>query len=139
MLREPTKPLPWQIVVLWSCEKPPPPSGKWPQSSVPLTIVQGSRKVRGAGGGKDLGHGQGSGTATPRHRPVLRPPQLSQRFFPFEAIQTDAVLSLDEDTSLSTSEVRPRPRAPRVLGWAVPMSLRPAGAAVIPSRRSLWR
>ncbi|NXO74389.1 EXT1C protein, partial [Phainopepla nitens] len=63
-----------QIVVLWSCEKPPPPSGKWPQSSVPLTIIQGRRK-------------------------------LSDRFFPFEAIQTDAVLSLDEDTSLSTSEV----------------------------------
>ncbi|NWY93588.1 EXT1C protein, partial [Loxia curvirostra] len=63
-----------QIVVLWSCEKPPPPSGKWPQSSVPLTIIQGRRK-------------------------------LSDRFFPFGAIQTDAVLSLDEDTSLSTSEV----------------------------------
>ncbi|XP_030917891.1 exostosin-like 1 [Geospiza fortis] len=63
-----------QIVVLWSCEKPPPPSGKWPQSSVPLTIIQGRRK-------------------------------LSDRFFPFGAIQTDAVLSLDEDTALSTSEV----------------------------------
>ncbi|XP_064587795.1 exostosin-like 1 [Zonotrichia leucophrys gambelii] len=63
-----------QIVVLWSCEKPPPPSGKWPQSSVPMTIIQGRRK-------------------------------LSDRFFPFEAIQTDAVLSLDEDTALSTSEV----------------------------------
>ncbi|XP_048183239.1 exostosin-like 1 isoform X2 [Corvus hawaiiensis] len=63
-----------QIVVLWSCEKPPPPSGKWPQTTVPLTIIQGRR-------------------------------QLSDRFFPFEAIQTDAVLSLDEDTSLSTSEV----------------------------------
>ncbi|NXF21826.1 EXT1C protein, partial [Rhodinocichla rosea] len=63
-----------QIVVLWSCEKPPPPSGKWPQSSVPLTIIQGRRK-------------------------------LSDRFFPFGAIQTDAVLSLDEDTTLSTSEV----------------------------------
>ncbi|OWK54110.1 Exostosin-1c [Lonchura striata] len=35
----------------------------------------------------------------------LLPPQLSDRFFPFGAIQTDAVLSLDEDTSLSTSEV----------------------------------
>ncbi|NWZ72665.1 EXT1C protein, partial [Acrocephalus arundinaceus] len=34
-----------QIVVLWSCEKPPPPSGKWPQSAVPLTIVQGRGKV----------------------------------------------------------------------------------------------
>ncbi|XP_077045779.1 exostosin-like 1 isoform X1 [Agelaius phoeniceus] len=63
-----------QIVILWSCEKPPPPSGKWPQSSVPLTIIQGRRK-------------------------------LSDRFFPFGAIQTDAVLSLDEDTTLSTSEV----------------------------------
>uniref|UniRef100_A0A8D2QMV1 Exostosin GT47 domain-containing protein n=1 Tax=Zosterops lateralis melanops TaxID=1220523 RepID=A0A8D2QMV1_ZOSLA len=42
----------------------------------------------------------------PPHSPTrVLPPQLSDRFFPFEAIQTDAVLSLDEDTSLSTSEV----------------------------------
>ncbi|NXV96672.1 EXT1C protein, partial [Calonectris borealis] len=68
-----------QILVLWSCEKPPPPSGKWPQTAVPLTIIQGGRKVRGAG--------------------------LSDRFFPYAAIRTDAVLSLDEHTSLSTSEV----------------------------------
>ncbi|XP_009469198.1 PREDICTED: exostosin-like 1 [Nipponia nippon] len=63
-----------EILVLWSCEKPPPPSGKWPQTTVPLTIIQGRRK-------------------------------LSDRFFPYAAIQTDAVLSLDEHTSLSTSEV----------------------------------
>ncbi|NXX52064.1 EXT1C protein, partial [Scopus umbretta] len=63
-----------QILVLWSCEKPPPPSGKWPRTTVPLTIIQGRRR-------------------------------LSDRFFPYAAIQTDAVLSLDEDTSLSTSEV----------------------------------
>uniref|UniRef100_A0A8C8AFY9 Exostosin-1c n=1 Tax=Otus sunia TaxID=257818 RepID=A0A8C8AFY9_9STRI len=63
-----------QIVVLWSCEKPPPPSEKWPQSTVPVTIIQGREK-------------------------------LSDRFFPYAAIQTDAVLSLDEHTSLSTSEV----------------------------------
>ncbi|KAF1429013.1 Exostosin-1c, partial [Spheniscus humboldti] len=63
-----------QILVLWSCEKPPPPSRKWPQTAVPLTIIQGRRK-------------------------------LSDRFFPYTAIQTDAVLSLDEHTSLSTSEV----------------------------------
>ncbi|NXF50453.1 EXT1C protein, partial [Oceanites oceanicus] len=63
-----------QILVLWSCEKPPPPSGKWPQTAVPLTVIQGRRK-------------------------------LSDRFFPYTAIQTDAVLSLDEHTSLSTSEV----------------------------------
>ncbi|NXN05159.1 EXT1C protein, partial [Sylvia borin] len=61
-----------QIVVLWSCEKPPPPSGKWPPTPQPHCVLL---------------------------------PQLSHRFFPFEAIQTDAVLSLDEDTSLSTSEV----------------------------------
>ncbi|NXW34087.1 EXT1C protein, partial [Phaetusa simplex] len=67
-------PPPLQILVLWSCEKPPPPSGKWPQTTVPLTIIQGRGK-------------------------------LSDRFFPYVAIQTDAVLSLDEHTSLSTSEV----------------------------------
>ncbi|XP_008941837.1 PREDICTED: exostosin-like 1, partial [Merops nubicus] len=33
-----------QILVLWSCEKPPPPSGKWPQTTVPLTIIQGTGK-----------------------------------------------------------------------------------------------
>ncbi|NWZ87124.1 EXT1C protein, partial [Poecile atricapillus] len=92
-----------QIVVLWSCEKAPPPSGKWPQSTVPLTIIQGRRKVRGEGPGTRAG----SRSSRPRAQPHLcvLPPQLSERFFPFEAIQTDAVLSLDEDTSLSTSEV----------------------------------
>uniref|UniRef100_A0A8C3SB48 Exostosin GT47 domain-containing protein n=1 Tax=Chelydra serpentina TaxID=8475 RepID=A0A8C3SB48_CHESE len=64
-----------QILVLWSCEKPPPPRGRWPQTAVPLTVIHGRRKV-------------------------------SDRFFPYSAIGTDAVLSLDEHTSLSTSEVR---------------------------------
>uniref|UniRef100_A0A8D2NSC9 Exostosin GT47 domain-containing protein n=1 Tax=Zosterops lateralis melanops TaxID=1220523 RepID=A0A8D2NSC9_ZOSLA len=54
-----------QIVVLWSCEKPPPPSGKWPQSAVPLTIIQGRRKVRGAGGR------QGSGTGSWNSHPIV--------------------------------------------------------------------
>ncbi|XP_064028841.1 exostosin-like 1 [Pogoniulus pusillus] len=63
-----------QILVLWSCEEPPPPSGRWPQTTVPLTIIRGRGK-------------------------------LSDRFFPYAAIQTDAVLSLDEHSSLSTSEV----------------------------------
>ncbi|NXX74756.1 EXT1C protein, partial [Urocolius indicus] len=62
-----------QILVLWNWEKPP-PRGQWPQTTVPLTIVQGRGK-------------------------------LSDRFFPYEAIQTDAVLSLDEHIHLSTSEV----------------------------------
>ncbi|XP_033925190.1 exostosin-like 1 isoform X8 [Melopsittacus undulatus] len=63
-----------QILVLWSSEKPSPPRGKWPQTTVPLTVIQGRSKV-------------------------------SDRFFPYAAIQTDAVLSLDEHMSLSTSEV----------------------------------
>ncbi|XP_068773724.1 exostosin-like 1 isoform X2 [Struthio camelus] len=63
-----------QILVLWSCEKPPPPRGKWPRTAVPLTVIRGRTK-------------------------------LSDRFFPYPAIQTDAVLSLDEGSSLSTSEV----------------------------------
>ncbi|XP_054855225.1 exostosin-like 1 isoform X2 [Eublepharis macularius] len=63
-----------QIVVLWSCEKPPPLSSKWPQVAVPLTIIHSSGRV-------------------------------SDRFLPYSAIETDAVLSLDEHTSLSTGEV----------------------------------
>ncbi|NXG48110.1 EXT1C protein, partial [Psilopogon haemacephalus] len=63
-----------QILVLWSCKEPPPPSGRWPQTTVPLTIIQGKRK-------------------------------LSDRFLPYAAIGTDAVLSLDEHSSISTSEV----------------------------------
>uniref|UniRef100_A0A8B9IFG0 EXT1C protein n=1 Tax=Anser cygnoides TaxID=8845 RepID=A0A8B9IFG0_ANSCY len=65
---------PLQILVLWNCEKPPPPTEKWPQIAVPLTVIEGRRK-------------------------------LSDRFFPYAAIRTDAVLSLDEHSSLSTSEV----------------------------------
>ncbi|KFV75128.1 Exostosin-1c, partial [Dryobates pubescens] len=63
-----------QILVLWSCHQPPPPRGRWPQTTVPLTVIQGRGK-------------------------------LSGRFLPYAAIQTDAVLSLDEHCSLSTSEV----------------------------------
>uniref|UniRef100_A0A8D2JE15 Exostosin-like 1 n=1 Tax=Varanus komodoensis TaxID=61221 RepID=A0A8D2JE15_VARKO len=63
-----------QVVILWSCEKPLPQSSTWPESTVPLIVIQGSSRV-------------------------------SDRFLPYSAIGTDAVLSLDEHTSLSTSEV----------------------------------
>uniref|UniRef100_A0A672FTM2 Exostosin-1-like n=1 Tax=Salarias fasciatus TaxID=181472 RepID=A0A672FTM2_SALFA len=65
-----------QIVVLWNCDKPLPPRSKWPSTSVPLTVIQGQTKV-----------GPGD------------------RFYPHDAIQTDGVLSLDEDSVLSTNEV----------------------------------
>uniref|UniRef100_A0A8D1JA74 Exostosin-like 1 n=1 Tax=Sus scrofa TaxID=9823 RepID=A0A8D1JA74_PIG len=61
-----------QILVLWSSEKPPPP--RLPETAVPLTVIDGPRKVSG-------------------------------RFFPYSAINTDAILSLDAHSSLSTSEV----------------------------------
>ncbi|KAF0875641.1 exostosin-like 1 isoform X1 [Crocuta crocuta] len=61
-----------QILVLWSSEKPPPP--RWPQTAVPLIVMDGQRKV-------------------------------SDRFVPHRAISTDAILSLDAHSSLTTSEV----------------------------------
>ncbi|XP_012889115.1 PREDICTED: exostosin-like 1 [Dipodomys ordii] len=61
-----------QIVVLWSSERPLPP--RWPESAVPLTVIEGRRKA-------------------------------SDRFFPYRAISTNAILSLDSYISLSTSEV----------------------------------
>ncbi|XP_024912714.1 exostosin-1a-like isoform X1 [Cynoglossus semilaevis] len=64
-----------QIVVLWNCEKPLPPRNKWPSTSVPLTVIEGQAKT------------------------------MSSRFYPHDAVTTDAVLSLDEDSVLSTNEV----------------------------------
>ncbi|KAF7694465.1 exostosin-1 [Silurus meridionalis] len=64
-----------QIVVLWNCDKPSPPKSKWPSISVPLTVIEEERKT------------------------------MSRRFFPHDVIGTDAVLSLDEDSVLSTNEV----------------------------------
>uniref|UniRef100_A0A3Q3X4A8 Exostosin glycosyltransferase 1 n=1 Tax=Mola mola TaxID=94237 RepID=A0A3Q3X4A8_MOLML len=64
-----------QIVVLWNCDKPLPPRNKWPSTSVPLTVIEGLTKT------------------------------MSSRFFPHEVILTDAILSLDEDSVLSTNEV----------------------------------
>ncbi|XP_034756641.1 exostosin-1a-like [Etheostoma cragini] len=64
-----------QIVVLWNCDKPLPPGNRWPSTSVPLTVVEGQTKT------------------------------MSSRFFPHDVILTDAVLSLDEDSVLSTNEV----------------------------------
>ncbi|XP_030050982.1 exostosin-1-like [Microcaecilia unicolor] len=64
-----------QIVVLWNCEKPLPPKNKWPSTPVPLNVIEGENKM------------------------------MSSRFFPYDMIQTDAVLSLDEDSVLSTNEV----------------------------------
>ncbi|XP_029023379.1 exostosin-1b [Betta splendens] len=64
-----------QIIVLWNCDKPLPAKHRWPATSVPVIVIEGENKV------------------------------MSSRFLPYETIATDAVLSLDEDTVLSTTEV----------------------------------
>ncbi|MBN3271352.1 EXT1C protein, partial [Polyodon spathula] len=63
-----------QIIIVWNSEKPTPPRSRWPETPVPLSIVEGKRKT-------------------------------SSRYLPYSDITTDAVLSLDEDTVLLTSEV----------------------------------
>ncbi|XP_053103379.1 exostosin-1 [Hemicordylus capensis] len=64
-----------QIIVLWNCDKPLPAKHRWPATAVPVIVIEGESKV------------------------------MSSRFLPYENIVTDAVLSLDEDTVLSTTEV----------------------------------
>ncbi|KAL8181679.1 UNVERIFIED_CONTAM: Exostosin-1 [Gekko kuhli] len=63
-----------QIIVLWNCDKPLPAKHRWPATAVPVIVIEGESKV------------------------------MSSRFLPYENIVTDAVLSLDEDTVLSTTE-----------------------------------
>ncbi|XP_030409599.1 exostosin-1 [Gopherus evgoodei] len=64
-----------QIIVLWNCDKPLPAKHRWPVTPVPVIVIEGESKV------------------------------MSSRFLPYDNIVTDAVLSLDEDTVLSTTEV----------------------------------
>uniref|UniRef100_A0A8C1YPY5 Exostosin glycosyltransferase 1a n=1 Tax=Cyprinus carpio TaxID=7962 RepID=A0A8C1YPY5_CYPCA len=64
-----------QIIVLWNCDKPLPAKHRWPATSVPVIVIEGESKV------------------------------MSSRFLPYDNIRTDAILSLDEDTVLSTTEV----------------------------------
>ncbi|MBN3302918.1 EXT1A protein, partial [Amia calva] len=87
-----------QIIVLWNCDKPLPLKNKWPSTVVPITVIEGERKV-----GKLL-------VLDPSHNghnfsPCLFPQTMNGRFFPYDVILTDAILSLDEDTVLSTNEV----------------------------------
>uniref|UniRef100_A0A8C4RX18 Exostosin-1-like n=1 Tax=Erpetoichthys calabaricus TaxID=27687 RepID=A0A8C4RX18_ERPCA len=64
-----------QIILLWNCDKPLPLKNKWPSTLVPIIFIDGMSKA------------------------------MNSRFVPYGIIQTDAVLSLDEDTVLSTNEI----------------------------------
>uniref|UniRef100_A0A3B3DNX2 Exostosin glycosyltransferase 1a n=1 Tax=Oryzias melastigma TaxID=30732 RepID=A0A3B3DNX2_ORYME len=64
-----------QVIVLWNSDKPLPAKHRWPVTSAPVSVIEGESKV------------------------------INSRFLPYNTIPTDAVLSLDEDTVLSTTEV----------------------------------
>uniref|UniRef100_A0A3P9H835 Exostosin-1a n=1 Tax=Oryzias latipes TaxID=8090 RepID=A0A3P9H835_ORYLA len=64
-----------QVIVLWNSDKPLPAKHRWPVTSAPISVIEGESKV------------------------------INGRFLPYNTIPTDAVLSLDEDTVLSTTEV----------------------------------
>ncbi|XP_076262706.1 exostosin glycosyltransferase 1 ttv [Rhynchophorus ferrugineus] len=71
-----------KILIVWSNEKRPPNRSRWPNLPIhiPLHIIE-----------------SGSG--------IDSKSSISQRFYPHKEITTDAVLSLDEDTVLTTEEI----------------------------------
>lgn len=69
-----------KILILWASDRPAPTRKRWPPTGhIPLHVIPG-------------------GSSEDR-------PSISQRFFPHEQIETDAVLSLDEDAILNTDEL----------------------------------
>ncbi|XP_043995416.1 exostosin-1c isoform X1 [Gambusia affinis] len=85
-----------QIIILWNSEKPPPSRSKWPPMPVPLVVTDGRRKVRAV---------MSLPVCFTAASHQLFSSQTTSRFLPHVAIETEAVLSLDEDTVLLTSEV----------------------------------
>ena len=110
-----------QIIILWCAEKPPPPRKKWPQISkhIPLNIIHQSQfsfisPDSGGGGG---GSSSSSHVSYYKRKNNIHDDNntnrtnftlfsmSNQRFYPHPLIQTSAILSLDEDTVLTTDEV----------------------------------
>ncbi|XP_017148628.1 exostosin-1 [Drosophila miranda] len=85
-----------RILVLWAAERPLPLKKRWPPTyHIPLHVVA-------LGGNTRIGAGAGAG---PTGQTTEERPSISQRFVPYDEIQTDAVLSLDEDAILNTDEL----------------------------------
>lgn len=38
-------PCPFQIIVLWNCDKPLPAKHRWPATAVPVIVIEGENKV----------------------------------------------------------------------------------------------
>lgn len=64
-----------KVLVVWNNQnKPPPPASRWPKINKPLKVVQ------------------------TRHN------RLSNRFYPYDEIETEAILALDDDILMLTSD-----------------------------------
>lgn len=64
-----------KVVVVWNSPRPPLQDLRWPEIGVPVHVVKGSRN------------------------------SLNNRFLPYEAIETEAVLSVDDDAHLRHDEI----------------------------------
>lgn len=64
-----------KVIVVWNSEKPPSSDLKWPEIGVPIKIVKAAKN------------------------------SLNNRFLPFDAIETEAILSIDDDAHLRHDEI----------------------------------
>lgn len=64
-----------KVIVVWNSLKPPSPDLRWPDIGVPIEVVRAKKN------------------------------SLNNRFLPFSAIETEAVLSVDDDTHLRHDEI----------------------------------
>jgi len=64
-----------RVVVVWNSPKPPLEDLRWPDIGVPIHVVKAAKN------------------------------SLNNRFLPFESIETEAVLSVDDDAHLRPDEI----------------------------------
>lgn len=64
-----------KVIVVWNSLKPPSPDLRWPEIGVPVEVVRAKKN------------------------------SLNNRFLPFSSIETEAVLSMDDDTHLRHDEI----------------------------------
>lgn len=91
-----------QIVILWASDRPAPPRKRWPpMGHIPLHVVVSNQAAATA----TEAVGIHEATADDEEGGADDRPSISQRFYPHKFIETDAILSLDEDATLNTDEL----------------------------------
>ncbi|XP_067626852.1 exostosin-1 [Eurosta solidaginis] len=113
-----------RILVLWAADRPIPSKKRWPTTyHIPFHIItlsgstvgKSSRSIKKNSSETLINNSTYSAGIADKHelkhtREELlniydERPSISQRFYPYPEIQTDAVLSLDEDSILNTDEL----------------------------------